>query len=270
MKFFKKIVDKLGIKKSYKLILNGKKLKIPIHNGMGYGNFQNSEPWMNEVLIKIGGTDKTLLDIGVNIGQTLIAWKTLFPTSNYIGFEPNTKCVNYVLDLINLNQFSSCQLEPVGISLKTEKTKLFILEKDPADSTASVIKDFRENENRSSITIQTKRLRNTNHTKFDIAKIDVEGAELEVIQSIFEVNQSATFICEILPVYSQENKFRLERQKEIKNILNSNNYAIFRVIKKGGVKIEEVQEFGIHSELEMCDYIFVPEDTKQALISKFS
>ncbi len=270
MILLKKIFDKAGIKRSYPFFVQDKTVMVPIQNGLGYANLRNSEPWMIELFLKLGGQDKSLLDVGVNVGQTLIAWKALFPNSDYIGFEPNRLCVNYVEDLIKKNNFTNCALEPYGISNKKEDAQLFLLPKDKGDSSASMIKEFRPEDERISLDIQTIPLQETKYKNFDIAKIDVEGAELEVIQSIFEVNQSATFICEILPVYSQENKFRLERQKEIKNILNSNNYAIFRVIKKGGVKIEEVQEFGIHSELEMCDYIFVPEDTKQALISKFS
>ena len=42
------------------------------------------------------------LDIGVNIGQTLMKLKSVNPKIEYIGFEPNATCVHYVNKLIDM------------------------------------------------------------------------------------------------------------------------------------------------------------------------
>jgi len=269
MSLIKKIFDKAGIKRFYPINVNEKVVQIPIHKGLGYANLRNAEPWMLELLRKLGGEEKILLDAGMNVGQTLIAWKTLFPQATYIGFEPNKLCVNYVNGLISKNSFSHCNVEPYGISTETGTTELFMLPKDKGDSTASIIKEFRPDDGRISFKISTTKLSDFDYTNFDIAKVDVEGAELEVIQSVLEVRNDAVFICEILPVYSTEHKSRLERQEKIEKILKENNYSLFRIIKDMPLQLEELTEIGIHSELELCDYIFVPQTKKQEVLSKF-
>ena len=150
------------------------------------------------------------------------------------------------------------------------KHYLYTSKTDPSDSTASIIENFRKGEDRLAMPIVTLPFSVFNEQKFDIIKIDVEGGELEIIKSIFNYKKcSSIFICEILPVYKKENKERLERQIEIENILNENNYAIYRIRKDTKVSLDRISEFGIHSNLDACDYLFVPINKIEDVISKF-
>ena len=269
MKLIKKIFNKLGIRRSYAHRVNGVKFKVPVFSGMGYANFNNAEPWMISILKIISKEKSTFLDVGVNVGQTLLIWKSIQPNSCYIGFEPNRHCVKYAKYTIKVNKFEHCKIEPYGLSTTSEKSKLYLLGKDLGDSSATTIENFRENETRSAIEIETKTLSELGYSEFDLVKIDVEGSELEVIQSIFEVNTSATIICEILPVYSEENTERLERQQEIEKLLKNNDYYIYRILKGEKVALESIQEFGIHSELSKSDYLFVPSSKDDFIKAAF-
>ena len=103
-----------------------------------------------------------------------------------------------------------------------------------------------------------------------IVKIDVDGAELEVLKGLKKimVSDRPFILIEILPVYSTENIVRINRQNEIQNILTQNKYSIFRVIKKNEKyeKISKIDSFNIHSDLNICEYIFSPNEKIEELI----
>ncbi|MBK6566807.1 MAG: FkbM family methyltransferase [Saprospiraceae bacterium] len=73
-----------------------------------------------------------------------------------------------------------------------------------------------------------------NLNKFSVLKIDVEGAEWEVVKSFYPAIEKCKpiILMEILPVYSEQHVNRMERQKEIIQILHHLDYSVFRVVKK--------------------------------------
>jgi len=99
-----------------------------------------------------------------------------------------------------------------------------------------------------------------NIEKISIVKIDVEGSELEVIRGMKGIiaKHKPFIFCEILPVYNKGNIFRLNRQKEIKHIIKKLKYRIFRILKDG--KLVPIEQIGIHSNLALCNYLFIPSD----------
>ncbi|MCB9364233.1 MAG: FkbM family methyltransferase [Flavobacteriales bacterium] len=255
------------------ILLNDKEFRIPILSKLGLSNLYMSEPWMIDLLKVITqiGNEK-FVDVGVNVGQTLLKLKSVSNDINYIGFEPNPSCVNYSTKLIKLNNFKNTLLFPFGIADKTQIAELVFFYESDVDSSASIIQNFRPNQ-----TIHHKEyvpIFDVNSIKtvasFDdisIIKIDVEGAELEIIRTFKETIKKANpiMMVEVLPVYNAENKDRLSRQNEIEAILKECNYSIFRVNKvnetlKG---FKELQEIGIHSDLNDCEYIFMPNSKKE-------
>ena len=68
-------------------------------------------------------------------------------------------------------------------------------------------------------------------------------------------------LIEILPVYEPANAARLTRQEEVEAILLSLDYTLHRILKDehGQLKsLEQVSAIGIHSSLELCDYVAIP------------
>jgi len=254
---------------SFKRKINSKSFKVPVLGSLGVFNLLGNELWMIDLLkivVQING-DK-FVDVGANIGQTLLKIKSVKEDINYIGFEPNPSCVHYTNKLIKSNKFKNVILFPFGIFSKTEQRPLNFYYDDDVDSSASIITGFRD----------TKVVRQEYISLFDIKdikdsvdlggmsilKIDVEGSELEVIESFkAEIKASMPFIImEILPVYSlNDNPYRYSRQNEIQRILRQLDYTIFRVIKnkKQLLSFNKINDIGVHSDLNECDYIFVPK-----------
>lgn len=272
--FIIKLLNKLKILGGFNIIatsvLNTKRFHIPVIRGLGKENLDISEKWMLRIFERLLTQKQGLfIDIGVNTGQTLIKLKAIDEQRKYIGFEPNPNCVYYVQELIRANKFINVTLYPVGLADKTQLVELNFFTTDATDSAASIIADFRRGS-----TIYRKefipcfKFSDINLSiSEDIAfiKIDVEGAELEVLQGLYEIlKQYRPFILiEILPVYDLSNTNRLIRQQEIERLLSELEYKILRVLKKGESEVkgfEMITEIGVHGDLNNCDYVLFPKE----------
>lgn len=94
-----------------------------------------------------------------------------------------------------------------------------------------------------------------------IVKIDVEGAELEVVKSLLNLieRDKPIILIEVLPVHSDENAFRKDRQEELEKIFT----VILRVEKTRANTysgLRHVEKIGIHSDLTQCDYVVVTNE----------
>lgn len=243
--------SKLGLKRA--TVYRGKtKFKIPLFHGMGRFLFVTNEPWRKRTLKAVAKMNpRTVLDIGVNVGQTMLDIKEIIPKATYFGFEPNPACVFYTNEVIRLNNFTNASILPFGLGQKTEMAHLYSSAWD--DASSSVLK--REDAEYSSV-IYTK-----NGDEFiaqediaDIAfiKIDTEGYEFLVIQGLektIDRDQPIVF-CEIFAgkkenpkiyeffqskdyhIYEQASGFQLQRMNEDEIFTNSCNDYIFAPRKK--------------------------------------
>jgi len=277
--FLLKVINKLGLLNYFnfkvKRVFNKKLFNIPMQGRIGLSNVFMTEVWMIKLLdMIIPLNNGVFIDVGVNSGQTLIKLKSIDEAFPYIGFEPNPVCVYYVQSLIEHNRLRDVTLIPIGLSDQTSIGEINYFQEGETDSTASIIPEFRPDQKvlrKEYIPIfNFQFLKNIlTDKKIGFLKIDVEGAELEVIRCFEElINKDFPFILiEILPVYSIDNSERLNRQNEIQKILKQADYSIHRVIKLGEQleSLEKVEDIGIHSDLNLCDYLCVPK-TKENLL----
>lgn len=259
----------MGFKVVESLKYKNNSVQIPISKGVGSANLIDSEPWMFQVLELCGEHSLNFLDVGANIGQTLLKWRFLFLEKTYTGIEPNTICVNYLHELIALNQIKNCRIIPFALDEQKGERMLQVSQNDSSDTGATMIENYRNNSNVELQKIKTIPLSEVENNQFDLVKIDVEGAELEVLKTIFSNHIKPTIICEILPVYKAENTSRLKRQQAIESLLGEQNYHLFRIKKGANLKFDKLSTIGIHSDLEFCDYLFVP-DSNQSLLAKIN
>ena len=66
------------------------KFIVPLAKGIGLANIMLEEKWMQKILSFILPQikDDCFIDVGVNVGQTLLKVKSINFNINYIGFEP--------------------------------------------------------------------------------------------------------------------------------------------------------------------------------------
>ncbi len=92
-------------------------ITIPVINELGYPNVYLKSGWFSKIANELfTGDGQTFIDVGANIGQTLIAVKSIDKNIQYIGFEPDASCRYYIKKLIQHNHFEHCLVYNFGLS----------------------------------------------------------------------------------------------------------------------------------------------------------
>lgn len=103
-------------------------------------------------------------------------------------------------------------------------------------------------------------------------KINIEGSGLETMKALKRTlrTQRPMMLCEILPVYSADNSFRMKRQEEVETVVAKEEYGIYRIQKVRGGRLGglmPIQTIGVHSDSSQCQYFFVPKENVQQVFS---
>jgi hypothetical protein len=111
-------------------------------------------------------------------------------------------------------------------------------------------------------------------SEIGVIKIDVEGAELEVLQTLSDHIEKCkpVVIIEILSAYSEENLLRFSRQQSIELLIKRFNYKILRIIedRKGRLmNVQRIEGFDVHSDPDMCNYILYYQNDENKIKSVF-
>ena len=250
--------------RSFRQTIGGSTFTIPIINGR---KARPSEPWMLEVirrtfLMKSGA----FLDVGVNMGQTLLKVASIDRRREYLGFEPNPTCVDYTLALISANNLPF-RIVPTGLGASTDILTLS-LDNDETDSSASLVPGFRQRTaaiQRSVIVLPwTAVPDNLKPEQVGIVKIDVEGGELEVLQGLGDLltDHRPAILMEILPSYDAGNTARIRRSQAIEQILLDADYRMFRIIRSENgefTHFKRLSQIEVHGNLTWSDYLMVPK-----------
>jgi FkbM family methyltransferase len=246
---------------------------------MGSGNLQITEMWMVDVLEQVNLDEGTsFVDVGANIGQTLLKLRSLQPDMPYIGIEPNPACVFYLQQLIRQNHFNNCQIIPAGVYTQASLLSLNFLQEDDADSSASVvptrideIKGARQAHYVPLLPFDSI-ISHLDCGHISVIKIDVEGAELEVLQSMVSVlsKHRPILLLEILPSNKHDNI--AERRSLIHEFLSMQVYQLMVVIKSDEnrlVSLQSVNHIRDHDDLEHSDFLAVPVEDAGNYLGQF-
>lgn len=266
------------IRTSKRVTIDGRTYSIPLHLGLGHSNiaFHNREPNVAKVIQRLMRERKgAVIDIGANIGQTLLMIYHFDPYRQYIGFEPNPECVQYIEKLRYLNSMRNASIVGCGLGDEVKIVPLYL--RDGFSDTASIIENFRpadfynRNINIPILPADTALSWVKDVDRISFIKIDVEGAELEVIRGLKETikNKSPHLIFEVLP-----DKIFLTGQKlgdaqsairkgiaiGIEEFLRSHGYSIYRIKSDGSLNSVRSLEGERDATLSECNYVAIPEE----------
>lgn len=256
--------------------VGGRSIKVPVLLGRGYQNLKIGEPWLFRAFSKVLGLyEGAFVDVGVNLGQTLIKVKLIDPKRAYYGFEPNPQCVQYVSELIKINGFDDCTLVPVGLSSAASVATMFA-KNDAVDPSASLVPGFRAAERyarRQYVPVFPGDAMLADVERITLLKIDVEGGELDVVAGMVATLARCTPIifCEILPVFddaTENGAFRTQRQNALRAHLHALGYVLFRMMRDDTVV--ELARIETHGDLALTNYAFVPMAEVDAFRRLFS
>lgn len=218
-----------------------------------------------------------VVDVGVNAGQTLTMMLGLAPDRRYLGFEPQAFAAACAQSIIVENKLGEHEVLPIALSDRPGVIPIHVRGTDVrsmANSGSSIIEGFRPESYYSRVThIYAVRgddiMESLGVTDISILKIDVEGAELEVVRGLHQTIQTMTpfIVFEVLHNYLVVTKqsldekalqFRNERTRELEKLIRSLGYHIYQIRGHEGVAPVDSIEPEREGVLEWTDYIAVP------------
>lgn len=259
---------------------------VIINNLALQDNAVTREPWLDAVLSSVlTCRHGALLDVGANIGQTMLKLLTLDPARQYVGFEPQVACCFLVQKFIEDNNLENHAILPVGLSNKNQLVKLQVRSGD-YDSAASIIEGFRPDSfYRSYRYVYVRKgdevMKELAISSVSALKIDVEGAELEVIEGLSgTIQEHVPFIIfEVLNSYlvitgetldEQTTRFRQSRIERMERILTEHGYEIYTALPENILKkVREIRP-AISADLSLTNYVAVPSRDRGPFLRAFA
>lgn len=255
----------------------GHNLVVPVLNGVGYPNLFLKPNWLSALINELFDADgEGFIDVGANIGQTLMAVKTANRQIQYVGFEPSVSCCYYLKRLIRANGFTDCQVYNFALSDELKETVLETNgEADPTGSIVTALRPAFFTKRESVFSIDHDRL----HLDQTITcvKIDVEGGELETLMGMQTLisRDRPYIICEILDSFSDDVLvFTQERADRVCQLLCKQGYSIIQIVQNEEtdrmVSFNEIDAISIRQwrkeSLQLNDYIFYPSEKQTHIV----
>jgi len=163
-----------------------------------------------DYLFECSNRSPRIVDCGSNIGVSILYFKRIFPNSEIIGIEPNPVVFRLLERNIRENKIEGITLLNYCLS-DHEGIENFFVEQGGTNNLAGSI--FKSRGNRFEVEVKAKRLSSIiKQERFDLIKIDVEGAERQIFSDLSEnklLNCSDKFLIEY------------HHHPEMKNILPS-------------------------------------------------
>jgi FkbM family methyltransferase len=178
------------------------------------------------------------IDIGANMGQTMLDLLFIEPSRTYVGFEPNPVCAGYLSQLVAENEFSNLTVIASALGQEATLRALHLQRGRVIDDAATLVTEVRPNRAYFEQLVPTWPLDNIYHKcsaeSPAVVVVDVEGAELEVLRGMAELLKSERppVVCEVLFTDKRADlSFMKSRNDEMAALLNEIKYAIFQIVK---------------------------------------
>jgi len=256
------VIQKVSFKK--KIRRSGIPITIPVKKGVGLMNLiSRYEPWMDEILPKIlNRQDGIFIDVGANIGQTILKVLPTYKNLNYFAIEPNVHCSEYLHDLAKANGFENLTIHKCALSNRSGETMLLTRFKDDILATTSPsFRKFTKYSSGMTVPLETgDALFSAVQEKIEVIKIDVEGGEALVLEGFSNTikQHQPKILIEILPLHSVDKlvkEFRLKNAHKIILFFKELNYKLINIKLKH--TIQEIED--LSDSLESCNYIALHE-----------
>ncbi len=186
------------------------------------GRFEVAKHKAIKTFLKSGGT---FIDVGVNKGDfSLVAAKLVGTNGKVIAFEPEPTNCKWIKKSIEINGYKNVTLYEIALSNQDSEAQLYIGEKSGWHSLITPQKSS----NRRMINVRTKKLDSflgeiSFTDPIDVIKIDVEGAELQVLHGATNTlsrNKKLVILIDIHPQLGV-------KPKEICDFLIEKGFSLF-------------------------------------------
>jgi FkbM family methyltransferase len=208
--FAYKLLKTIGLEKVLLLMLDMPKQGYKFFCRINRDDFlfmTNHEKDILEYFIPNNGD--TVVDVGAHIGlYTIIAAKRVGPTGKVIAIEPDPENFKILKKNILLNQLSNVEsLECAAYSAK-KKLRLFLPEVESGRTIFNTVMQDRVKNCNNFIEVEANTLDNilneNNVQRVNYVKIDVEGAELEVLKGMSNTLDAIRSIILVIEIHGKQ------------------------------------------------------------------
>ena len=180
------------------IYLNVKESRMMLARALGI-----YEPDKTQTIFSLLKPSQTFIDVGCNKGDfSLLAAKIVGEGGSVLAFEPEPDNCHWIEKSIQLNNYENINLFQLALGEKNENAQLYLGEKSGWHSLVS----NPGNTQKSAIEVKKRTLDSildeAGNTGADMIKIDVEGAEMEVLQGaskMFENNPGLIVLLDLHP-----------------------------------------------------------------------
>ena len=159
--------------------------------------------------------DPVIYDCGANIGTSCVYFKKLYPGSRITAFEANPEISNILKENLRNNGIDDIRLLNKAVWVNSEGLEMGL---ESADA-SSIHKKL------NRVKVESVRLRDylENEERIDMLKMDIEGAEADVL---IDCKES---LSKIRNLFVEFHSYKNEKQRlsEIIDILESDNFRYF-------------------------------------------
>lgn len=129
-----------------------------------------------------------IMDCGSNIGMSVLYFKLTYPHSTILAFEPNPDSFACLRENIELNSLQQVTSIPSALGGAVGECALFVDDSQSGSIIASTRPERLAGRQKAPAVLQVQSCRLSQHIdqEIDFLKLDVEGAEFEVIQELFQ------------------------------------------------------------------------------------
>jgi FkbM family methyltransferase len=251
---------------------------VPMDGGTLISLLTAQKGFKGAVLELLRGKANTgcFVDIGANYGQSMIEAFLFDNKIRYFGFEPNPEAFCLIKKVADANNNIDATLFPWACGSISDPIQLFASSK--LDTSATIVPAIRPDtyEGIHGTWIASypfdKVSGNLSLPHKFVLKIDVEGAENEVIQgSIESIREKRPFIlCEVLHAHrSTEIDQNNRRKAELEQMLQSLGYSLYlcELSPSNGEQLLGIKKIECLPKNQIwrnsphtCDYLFVPRE----------
>ena len=219
------------------------------------------------------------IDIGVNVGQTLCKFLAAGQPRRYIGFEPQIACCFYVDQFIRANHVPDAQVIPVALGEQPGVLELFADDDDVDESASFDATGFRATKAAPGpvrkVFVPVLRgdtvMARLKIDQMAVLKIDVEGAELDVLRGLPETlsRWRPAVMFEVLPNFFGAEQAPIEealavqhrqRAQDIVQFFRDHHYTVHQVDQQGRWHAVERFQLDDRTAFVTWDYLALPQD----------
>jgi len=208
------------------------------------------EPHVSSLFCSLLNNGMTVVDVGALIGYyTLLAAKRVGDNGRVLAFEPSPTAFSLLLKNIKINNRNNIKAFKYAVSDKNGK-KTFDLSR----------LSFAHTKSSDTIVVNTVFIDSFLHSlsieDVDLVKIDVEGAELEVLRGMRKIlsRGKVKIICEVHPDGLSSLGYSNE---DVENILKEYSYKIYLISPDGLIPTDSIGDKYAH-------YLFTAEEMTDA------